>query len=137
MLQQDYIMRLIREFFKALEKLLGKNDPAYQKEAIKDMYKQYVGDSTFFQTATLEEVMKEMGKYDESERIHRLEMLAELYYVDAGLRVGPMSDELLTKALALFRFIDSHSRTFSFDRKHKIADIEQRLYSTIPPDGSE
>ena len=132
MIQQDYIMRLIREFFKALERLLGRKDPVYQQEAIKEMYPQYVGDYTFYQTASLEEIMKAMEQYPEEQRIHRLEMLAELYYVESGLKSLPISNMLLEKALAIFKFIDGQSRTYSFDRLQKIDDIVRRIQSAPP-----
>lgn len=127
MLQQDYIMRLIQEFFKALQRLLLKRDPETRREAIKEMYKTYVGDYDFYQSANIDEIMRAMESYAEEQRIYRIEMLAELYYVEADMRPQPMSDQLLEKAMSLFYFVDRHSGTYSIVRLRKIGDIQQRL----------
>ena len=127
MLQQDYIMRLIREFFAALQRALEKNEIEDRTKAIHELYDQYVGPYEFYQNATIEEVMKDIKRYPEEQRIHRLEMLAELYYVEAPLRVLPFSDQLYRQAYLLFRYIDSHSGVYSFDRKKKIEEIEKKI----------
>ncbi len=130
MLQQDYIMRLIAEFFKALERLLNKREPEMRREALKEMYQQYVGDYSFFHTADMDSIMREMENHEADKRIYKLEMLAELFFVDADLSPYPVNQELLEKSLALFRYIDSHSRTFSIQRLQKIAEIEKKLSVT-------
>ena len=43
MLQQDYFLRLIREFFAALQKALEKNEIEDRTKAIHELYDQYVG----------------------------------------------------------------------------------------------
>ena len=73
------------------------------------------------------DVMDSFGRFEESQRIHRMEMLAELFYIDADLHTGPQRDDLLNRALTLFRYIDSHSDTFSFDRLNKINRLEKSL----------
>ena len=127
MLQQDYIMRLIREFFAALQRALEKNEIEDRTKAIHELYDQYVGPYEFYQNATIEEVMTDIERYPEEQRIHRLEMLAELYYVEAPLRVLPFRDQLYRQAYLLFRYIDSHSGVYSFDRKKKIEEIEKKI----------
>ena len=128
MLQQDYIMRLIREFFAALERALEKKEIESRSEAIHLMYEQYLGHPyEFFQGSSMEEVMEAINQYPEEQRIHRMEMLAELYYVEADMRATPFRAELHRRALLLFHFIDSHSGLFSFDRRNKIEKIEKEL----------
>jgi hypothetical protein len=56
--------------------------------------------------------------------------MSELFFVDADLSPYPVNQELLEKSLALFRYIDSHSRTFSIQRLQKIAEIEKKLSVT-------
>ena len=56
-----------------------------------------------------------------------MEMLAELYYAEAGLMAGIGGDGLLQRAFALFDFIDRHDKTFSIARRTKMADIQRRL----------
>ena len=69
----------------------------------------------------------DIEQYPENQRINRLEMLAELYYVEASLRVPPFSEQLYNQAYLLFRYIDTHSGVYSIERKEKIAEIEQKL----------
>jgi len=73
-----------------------------------------------------------MAGFPENERLHRMEMLAELYYVEADLVVGPSRNMLLDKALSLFRFITLHDRTYDIMRLQKIAAIKKRLSEDEP-----
>lgn len=126
MLERDYIMRLVREFAEALELYL-KKDVRKRRDEIQNMYNRYVGPYAFYHVSGIDEVMKSMEEFPEGERLHRMEMLAELYYVEADLVAGPTRSDLLTKALALFDFIDRHDRTYDMMRLSKMADIRRRL----------
>ena len=129
MLQQDYIMRLIREFMAALQRFLEKNEGEDRQEALRDLYRQYLGDYELYHITSMDEVMQSFDRFPAEQRIHRMGMLAELYYVEADMKSEPTRTELLRRALALFRFIDSHGKTFSFDRMHKMDQIQQRLHT--------
>lgn len=118
---------MIREFFAALQRALEKNEIEDRTKAIHELYEQYVGPYEFYQDATIEEVMTDIERYPENQRIQRLEMLAELYYVEANLRVPPFSEHLYNQAYLLFRFIDTNSSVYSIERKQKIAEIEKKL----------
>lgn len=126
MLERDYIMRLIREFAEALELFLGK-DISKQRDEIERMYNLYVGPYSFYHVSDIADVMDSFERFPEKERLKRMEMLAQLYYVEADLVVGPTRNALLEKALTLFTFIDSHDRTYDFSRLSKIADIRKRI----------
>ena len=125
MLRQDYIQRLIREFFAALERLLEKNEAGERQEAIRKMFTQYLGDSAFFHTATLDDIMRSFEKYPEYERLSRIEMLAELYYAEADLMSEPTRSAVLDRAYMLFDFIDRNGRTFSMERVKKMRRITE------------
>ena len=127
MLQQDYIMRLIREFFAALQRLLEKNEIEDKTKALHEMYEQYLGPYEFYQGASMDEVMQSFEKFPEEQRIHRMEMLAELYYVESNMRALPFNDILRRRDLPLFEWIDRHSGVYSFDRLRKMDDIKKRL----------
>ncbi|NPD93227.1 hypothetical protein [Xylanibacter muris] len=129
MLERDYIMRLIREFTEALELLL-KKDIRKQKTEIQKMYDQYVGPYSFYNTAAIEDVMESMEQFHPDERIHRMEMLAELYYAEAGMQSSPIRNMLLEKAYALFDFIDNHDKTYNINRLAKIAEIKKILWNS-------
>ena len=126
MLQRDYIQRLIREFMPALQRLIEKNEAGERLEEVRRLFTQYVGDYTFYHTATLEDVMQSFGKYPEEERLERINMLAELYYAEADSLSEPARTAVLDRAFMLFDFIDRHSRTSSPDRLKKMNDIDAR-----------
>ena len=127
MLQQDYIMRLIQEFAAALQRFLKKKEVEDRSEAIRDLYRQYLDDYELYHISTMDEVMQSFTRYAEEQRIYRMEMLADLYYVEADLKSEPSRSQLLERALLLFSFIDRHSGTLSFERQRKINDIKKRL----------
>lgn len=126
MLQRDYIQRLIREFMAALQRLIEKDEAGERQEEARRLFTQYVGDYTFYHTATLEDVMQSFGKYPEEERLERINMLAELYYAEADSLSEPARTAVLDRAFMLFDFIDRHSRTYSPDRLKKMDDIDTR-----------
>ena len=126
MLQRDYIQRLIREFMAALQRLIEKNEAGERQEEVRRLFTQYVGDYTFYHTATLEDVMQSFGKYPEEERLERINMLAELYYAEADSLSEPARTAVLDRAFMLFDFIDRHSQTYSPDRLKKMNDIDAR-----------
>lgn len=124
MLQQDYFMRLLREFAEALQLLLNKKDHDRQMEEIQAMYNRYIGNSSeFFHTASIDEVMTSFDRFHEDERISRMEMLADLYYAEAGLTTAPSRAILLERALTLYVYVDANSRTYSIGRLEKISRI--------------
>lgn len=126
MLQRDYIMRLVREFMAALQQLLEGKSLEWRREELKILYDQYIGPYELYHNATIDVAMRALASYDESQRLERMEMLAELYYAEADTVSGPDRDFLLDKAFALFGFIESHGKTFSMDRRYKMRLIEQR-----------
>lgn len=124
MLQQDYFMRLLREFAEALQLLLNKKDHDRQMEEMQTMYNRYIGNSSeFFHTASIDEVMTSFDRFHEDERISRMEMLADLYYAEASLTTTPSRAILLERALTLYVYVDANSRTYSIGRLEKISRI--------------
>ena len=126
MIERDYIMRLIRQFLAALARFLNKKEHQNDEEEIKELYETYIGDYTFFHSASTDEIMDSFLKYPEGERIYRIEMLAELYYREADLKSEPMREDLLDKAFKLFSFVDRNSKTFSLERINKINEIQTK-----------
>ena len=128
MLQQDYILRIIREFAEALSLLRReKKDVRQKEEALLKLYDAYVGDNIFYHTATIDDIMDSFKRFPEEERLDRMEMLAELYYAESDLKTGIAREQLLTNARQLFIFIDQHSRTLSLARQQRIIAIEKSL----------
>lgn len=127
MLQRDYIMRLLREFFAALARTLEKKEISDRREEIKRLYDQYVGPYTLYHKAPIDTVMVALGGIEESQRMYKMEMLAELYYAEADTVGQPTRDDLLEKAFFLFSFIDKNGKTFSIERQRKMDEISRLI----------
>ncbi|MBP5508398.1 MAG: hypothetical protein J6Y23_11260 [Prevotella sp.] len=128
MIQQDYFIRVIREFFAALARALEKKEIEDRSKAIHEMYELYLGSYEFYQNATPEEAIEHiMLLYPEEQRYQRMEMLAELYYAEAEWRAYPINMGLLQRALTLFEIIDRNSGIFSLARADKIRSIQRRI----------
>ena len=122
MLQRDYIMRLVRQFIEALEKLVEEkkkeDGPEFQLK-IQSIYRAYFNHSHhFYYEQDAEYILTDLSQdYEGQEFLTRIDMLSELLYQDA----------LLAKALYLKEYLDSHSDTFSFERRNKINEIKKLL----------
>ena len=127
MLQRDYIMRLIREFMAALSRLLDKKEVTERREEIKKLYEQFVGPYALYHNATIDEVMTALQGEDEEHRFYKMQILAELFNVEADTESKPFSDFLLEKSYALFDFIDKNGKEYSLDRRRKMENIKQRI----------
>jgi hypothetical protein len=127
MLQRDYILRLIQEFAAALQRLIEKKEIEDITEKLDKMYDQYIGPHAFYQTAEMDDVMDSFSRFNDNERMDRMEMLAQLYYVEADMKSEPTRTMLLQRALLLFDFIDRNGKTFSFDRRAKIDKIVKAI----------
>ncbi len=128
MLQQDYFIRILEEFAKAMSLfMLNKKDLGHKQEEILKLYDSYVGDNVFYHTASMDDIMDSFTRFPEEERLDRMEMLAELYYAESYLKSGPARDILLENAHKLFIFIDTHSHTLSFQRQQRIMQIGKEI----------
>ncbi len=127
MLERDYIIRLIREFMAALQRILNqKNGPESHEELIK-LYEQYIGSYSLYHTAPAENVIELLSKEDKERGFYKIEMLAELYYAEADMVSKPEADVLLQKAFLLFDYLEYCSKVYSMDRLRKMDSIKQRL----------
>jgi len=127
MIRQDYFIRLVKEFAAALQRAMAKKDYEKRREAIKDLYTQFIGDYQFYHTATIDDVMKEAESFPENERLVKLEMLAELYFAEADYLSNPFKEVILNKAYSLYLFVDKYSNDYSIDRKHKLDTLKALL----------
>lgn len=129
MLERDYIKRLIRQFFDAIEKL--KEDkkeadfPTLQLQ-VNSMYRAYFQQSpSFFYTQQAEADISYLAStFPPEELSERADMLAELFYQDALLKQDDERKELLRKSLSLLTYVDKHSDTFSFERRAKMVNLQ-------------
>lgn len=133
MLERDYIKRLIRQFFDALEKLIEKKEYLPQENIqleFEGMYRTYFLESKeFFCTQDKEYLLMYLCQtFERHELLDRVEILAELLYQDALIQSSDDEQKnLLEKSLYLLEYLDQHSDTFSFERKSKIAGIKKMI----------
>lgn len=130
MFEQDYILRLLQQFFEDLSLFLSKKkkeEEAPEKQEDYDwasLYDTYVGDYAFCHTAPGDEILASFSKYSPSERLHRMEMLAELYFREAQLeRESAVKLSLLERSLLLWEYINKHSDTYSMERVQRMEYI--------------
>lgn len=109
MLERDYIMRLILQFFEALEKLKeerekGKEEATLQQDT-GSMYRCYFQQSErFFYDQDVPFIMHYLGTaFPPQELLQRIEILAELFYFDASLKKSDAErNSLLKKRLNFY-----------------------------------
>lgn len=128
MLQKDYFIRLIEEFAIAIQRFLEKAEGKRTDEDLKELYREYVGLFQDLRNLSVEEAVEYARRtWEESEQLPRLEMLAELWYVEASYKQQPLKDMLLEKALRLFQYVDRHSTEYSLVRLSKMDEITKLL----------
>lgn len=130
MFEKDYILRLLQQFFEDLSLFLSKKkkeEEEHEKQEDYDwasLYDTYVGDYSFYHTAQWEEILASFSKYSPSERLHRMEMLAELYFREAQLeRDSAVKLSLLERSLLLWEYINKYSDTYSMERVRRMEYI--------------
>lgn len=129
MLHQDYYLRIIQEFGKALADWLEKpGDDNKRLYDLKDLYRQYVAPYDDVRNLDFEEVLQfAHDQWKENERIERINFLAELLYAEANMNNSPLSLLLMERARKLFTFVETHGMTYSLDRQMKLRHIDQVL----------
>lgn len=130
MFEKDYILRLLQQFFEDLSLFLSKKkeeDEASEKQEDYDwasLYDTYVGDYAFCHTAQGDEILASFSKYSPSERLHRMEMIAELYFREAQFeKESAVKLSLQERSLLLWEYIDKHSDTYSMERVRRMGYI--------------
>jgi hypothetical protein len=135
MIERDFIMRILQEFFEAIAKVIQRQNPgqepdvSYIQERFNEMYNQFFRcPAEHFYTTEKEIILDnlELEGRSEDDVFARMQMLSELLYQDALIKKDiPERISLLEKSLYLFEYLDNNSRTFSWDRRQKIEDIKK------------
>ena len=130
MLQTDYFLRMIREFMDALQLFISRRKHGEEfNKGLEDLYSSYLGPYDFYHISDMDDIMNDFKKFKKNERLQRMEMLARLYYVEAGEKIGPSRHMLLKRSLMLFNFIGAHSNSYSIEREMKISELRSQLSS--------
>ena len=136
MIEQDYLLKIMQEFIDAIGKIMrrpGEDDDA--AEARMQAHFDAVSQQFFHQPTghflrlDKEDILDDLLATSDPRRAEgRAQMLAELFYRNALIKTSHMERlDLLEKSLYLFAYVGRTSRTYSWDRERKMADIRRRL----------
>ena len=137
MIERDFFMRILQEFFEAIAKLVRRHskisDPDFSQiqEQFNEMYEQFfrIPAEHYYQMSE-DKILNELENEGRSENdmFAKMQMLSELLYQDAHIKKNKQERiDLLKKSLYLLEHINSNSRTFSWDRGLRISDIKKEL----------
>ena len=133
MLQRDYFIRLIEEFNAAISRFLTKKEDDMKRDKeLKDLYRQYVGEYDDLRNLSVDELLRyAREQWEETERIDKINMIAELLHAEASYKGQPLRQMLLEKAYALFDYVEANGSTFSIDRHQKMEAMRQELDNAL------
>lgn len=134
MYEQDYLLKVIEEFFQSLNKAIHGTHcdgvDAESQDRLVDFYGSYFqAESSFFYANSALAIFTFLRErcHDDDLQSH-IEMLAELLYQDAIFKNDQLlKTNLLEKALFFFEYAKQESDTYSMEREEKITKINVLL----------
>ncbi|BAR48379.1 hypothetical protein TFKS16_1274 [Tannerella forsythia KS16] len=136
MIEQDYILKILQEFFEAIAKVVRRSDED-DEAATADMQARYnaIYEQFFrcpahhFYEIEKEDLLNDLWtENSEQKALAKMRMLSELLYRDALIKKeGSLRYDLLEKALLLLEFLQQNSKTYSWDQENKMAYIRTLL----------
>ncbi|MDR2471963.1 MAG: hypothetical protein LBD53_00160 [Tannerella sp.] len=139
MIERDYILRILQEFFDAISKIIrrkeeGEDDFTAIQKRFDEVYRQFFRSApNYFYENDKETILEKIEdeSYSERETEARLTMLSELLYQDALIKPDVVQRcDLLSKVLYLLEYFDGRSRTFSWEREQRKTEIRKLLRIT-------
>ncbi|HOO83719.1 MAG TPA: hypothetical protein PLS94_04085 [Prolixibacteraceae bacterium] len=132
MIERDYLLRLLKQFFDGLNELLFniKTDDIEQAQFnIEALYEKYFQHKrNFFIDNELPIINQVVINNDTQSSAIKSEMLAELLLIDGNMkRSTKQRKNLLAKALFLFEYAEQNSNTYSEERLNKITSLKNDL----------
>lgn len=125
MYKQDYLMRMLKQFFEMLEKLIEMKKKKKHEEVqvyLNEIFNSFLEQpKEFYSHLSTEEIIH---SFQEEQREIKVEIVAELFYQDASLN---NDTELFRKSLILYEYLQKQSSTYSFGRAEKIEKIKAIL----------
>ena len=132
MIERDYLMRILRQFFDVLQKLINGYDPEKDEcieVQLNGLCESYVGfDIPFIENNDIDRILEITEGLSPSDGEAKLAMLSELLYTWVTMPAGKeVNTNLAAKALALLLHVDEVSSTFSFERQQRIAELQELI----------
>lgn len=136
MIEQDYILKILQEFFEAIAKVVRHSNDD-DESATADMQARYdaIYEQFFrypahhFYEIEKEDLLDDLWtENSERKAMAKMRMLSELLYRDALIKkdVSRRCD-LLEKSLLLLEFLQRNSKTYSWDQENRMAYIRTLL----------
>lgn len=134
MYQKDFILRMIEmlgELIAGLLGLLKKGDIQQAAKELDNAYSRFLKEeASYFRNIPFDELESELTENQEYS-IHHIEIIAELFYVEAELRMAQNNEieavDFYKKSLKLHEIFEQESKTFSFEMQQKIAEIKGKI----------
>lgn len=136
MIEQDYILKILQEFFEAIAKVVRRSDgddeaaTAEMQARYDAIYEQFFRcPAHHFYEIEKEDLLDDLwAENSEQKAMAKTRMLSELLYRDALIKkdVSQRCD-LLEKSLLLLEFLQQNSKTYSWDQENKLAYIRTLL----------
>ena len=130
MLEKDYLMRLIQTLFDAINKIansIDRDDIEGAKTQLNESYKLLGHEEDYFHNTDYKDLI-EFFKLKEGNYLKRVELLAELIYLDATIETNKTHKiEKLKKSNKLFQHYIDHSEEYSFEINSKLISIKNEL----------
>lgn len=131
MLSRDYISRIIKTFFEALDEAFNgkKEDKMEIQDQLNDLYKVYFqNDRESFLQNGAEDIIGFLQ--NDPDRMEKYGMLQELMYRDANIQDDPaIRNNLYRKIIYLCDYINNNSSNFSLIYDNRSAEINRILES--------
>jgi hypothetical protein len=132
--QKDFILRMVemvRDLILGILGLIKKGDLHKAEESIDRLYVDFLReDSSFFLSIPAKDITEKLLK-DHNYTNGHLEILAELFNIDAELENAKgdknASLEFSQKSLAIFEFLDNEQKSYSFEKAEKMDVIRRRI----------
>ncbi|MCT4615168.1 MAG: hypothetical protein N4A49_09890 [Marinifilaceae bacterium] len=136
MIKQDYLVRLIKEFFKVLAKFVqklkdGKLSEQEKKESFDRLYIDHMKESRdYFIRNSYEDIFDKYYDENKEQFLANLEMLAELIYFDSNYNAEEtIRLSMKKKSYKLYCYIQSESKDFSLKVNKRIIELKREVES--------
>lgn len=130
MFEKDYLMRLFTDLMNAINRILNSidnDDIEGAKVQIQKSYGFLGNDSKFFIKTDVDDILDYL-KTNDGNYLKRVEMLAELMYLDAKLQVDEEKRiNIAKKTIQLQEHFIKNSKEYSFQLENKLKEMQNML----------
>ena len=130
MLEKDYLMRLIQTLFDAINRIansIDRDDIEGAKTQLNESYKLLGHEEDYFHNTDYKDLI-EFFKLKEGNYLKRVQLLAELIYLDATIETNKTHKiEKFKKSNKLLQHYIDHSEEYSFEINNKLISIKNEL----------